>query len=60
MGASPYVPPTFLTFTYRITELDYAYGCSSLSAAYVCKLYLLNNWFPQQLWIRHFTSSLGL
>ena len=26
MGAPPYVKPTFVTSTYRITELDYAYG----------------------------------
>ena len=48
----------FVTSTYRITELDYPYGCRSFSAAYVCKLYLLNNWFPLHLWMRHITCSL--
>ena len=57
-GAPPYMPAMFVTFTYRITELDYPYECRSLSA-YVCKLYLLNNWFPLHLWIRHITCSLG-
>ena len=49
MGALLYVPAMFVTSTYRITELDYPYGCSSLSAAYDGKLYLLNNWFSLPL-----------
>ena len=45
MGALLYLLAMFVTSTYRITQLDYPYGCSSLSTAYDCKLFLLNNWF---------------
>ena len=36
------------------------YECPIFSAAYICKLYLLNKSFPLNLWIRQFKSSLGL
>ena len=57
-GVPPYMPAMFVTSTYRITELDYPYGCRSLSEANVCKLYLLNNWFLLPLWMRHITCNL--
>ena len=34
----------FVSFTFRITGLNYTYGCPSFSRAYVCKLYLQNYW----------------
>ena len=34
----------FVCSTYRITGLDYTYGCATLSAAYVGYLYLQNHW----------------
>ena len=43
----------FVCSTYRITGLDYTYGCATLSAAYVGYLYLENHWVTPQLWVRH-------
>ena len=39
--------------TYRITGLQYTYGCATLSAAYLGYLYLGNHWVTLQLWVRH-------
>ena len=40
MGAPPLMQPMFVSCTYRITEVHYAYGCATVNSAYVCKLYL--------------------
>ena len=37
--------------TYRITGLQYTYGCATLSAAYVSYLYLENHWVTLQSWV---------
>ena len=39
--------------SYRITRLQYSYGCAALSEAYVVYLYLENHWVTLQLWVRH-------
>ena len=39
--------------TYRITGLQYTYGCATLSAACVGYLYLENHWVILQLWVRY-------
>ena len=36
--------------TYRITGLQYTYGCATLSSAYVNCLYLANHWVTLRLW----------
>ena len=33
-----------VTSTFRITWLHYTYGCLSIRAAYVCKVYVQNHW----------------
>jgi len=60
MGAPPYVQPTLVTSTYRITGLHYTYGCPTLSAAYVGWLYLQNQWFTLDLWVSSLKCSLRL
>ena len=42
MRAPPKVQPTFFSSTYRISEFRYTYKFATLSAAYICKLYLQN------------------
>ena len=42
MHAARNVQPTFFSSTYRISEFRYTYKFATLSAAYICKLYLQN------------------
>ena len=40
----------FVGSTYRITGLEYTYGCATLSLAYVGYLFLANHWVTLRLW----------
>ena len=60
MGELVQVQPIFVWFSYRITRLHYTYGCPTLKAAYVCKLYLQNHWGTLQLYVSNVTFSLLL
>ena len=42
MHAARNVQPTFFSSTYRISEFRYTYKFATLSAAYICMLYLQN------------------
>ena len=42
MGASPEIPPMFVTSTYRSTELHYTFGNATISADFVGYLYFQN------------------
>ena len=55
------LPTGLLGHTKVFSALSYvqAYGCTSSSSAYFCKLYLLKNWSPLNLWMRQLKSSLG-
>ena len=53
MVVLPQVQPMFVSSTYRITLLHYTFRCPTLGAAYVCQLYLQNDWIILLLWVRH-------
>ena len=57
IGVQPYVQPTLVTTTYRITGLHYIYECATLSAAYLCKIYLENHWVTLHLWVSNLVNS---
>ena len=50
----------FVSSTYRITGLHYSYGCPTLNAAYVFKLYLQNYRFTPNLSVPLFKCNLSL
>ena len=58
MGAPPYAQPLLVTSTRTITALHYTYGCATLSAAYLCKIYLENHWVNLHLWVSNVKCSL--
>ena len=58
MGAPPKVQPTFVSSTYRITELNYTYGNATLSAHYVGYLYFQNHWFTPHILVTNLRGSL--
>ena len=53
MGAPPLVQRLVVSSTYRITGVNYTYGCLTLSLAYCCLLYLQNHWVTLHLRVRH-------
>ena len=50
IGVRPKVHPMFVSSTDRITGLQYNYGRATISAAYVCKLFLHHHWVTPYLW----------
>ena len=57
MGVQPQMPPMFVSSTYRITGLHHTYGCTILSATYLCKLYLENHWVTLHLLVSSLKCS---
>ena len=51
MSARSYVQLMFISSTYRITGLHHNNWCPTLSAAYVCKLYVQNYRAKLHLWV---------
>ena len=45
----PYVQPMLGSSTFRITDLQYTYGCPALKAAYACYFYVQNYWVTLHL-----------
>ena len=58
MGAPPYAQPMFVTSTRTIAVLHYTYWCETISAAYLCKIYLENHWVTLHLWVDNVKCSL--
>ena len=58
MGASPEIPPMFLTSTYRSTELHYTFGNATISADFVGYLYFQNRWVTPHIWVFNLKGSL--
>ena len=54
LGLPPKVQHIFLSFLYRITGLHSTCWCTTLNLAFVCKLYLNNNWVTLLLRVCHF------
>ena len=44
-----YVQPMLGSSTFRITDLQYTYGCPALKAAYACYFYVQNYWVTLHL-----------
>ena len=51
------VQPNLVTTTYIITCLHYIYECSTLVAAYICKIYLENHRVTLHLWVSNLVNS---
>ena len=60
IGLPLYIQPMSVSFTWSVIELHYNYGCVTLSAFYVCKLYLANNLATLHLEVFNFKCSLCL
>ena len=52
--------PMFVRSTYRITQVEYAYGSATLSGAYLSKLYLQNHWVALDLQYTYGCATLNV
>ena len=53
MGAPPLMQPMFVSSTYKITEVQYTYGCATVNSAHVCKHSLKRLWVTLHLWVQN-------
>ena len=60
MGASPEIPPMFVTSTYRSTELHYTFGNATVSADFVGISIFRIAWITPHIWVFNLKGSLCL
>ena len=60
MGAPPKEEPMFVSSTFSMTGLRCTYGCATVSAAYVCNLYVQKHWVTLHSWVSNLKCSLCL
>ena len=58
MGASPEIPPMFLTSTYRSTELHYTFGNATISADFVGISIFRIAWITPHIWVFNLKGGL--